>query len=38
MKERSFRGMVDFNLRRLNDLGFSRFKLLRPVRFGPMAK
>jgi hypothetical protein len=35
MKERTFRGMVDFDLRRLNDLGFTRFKVLRPVRFGP---
>lgn len=35
MKSREFRGMVDFDLKRLNALGFTRFKVLRPVRFGP---
>lgn len=35
MKAREFRGMVDFDLQRLVDLGFGRFKVLRPVRFGP---
>jgi hypothetical protein len=35
MKSRVFRGMVDFNVGALNDLGFTRFKVLRPVIFGP---
>ena len=29
LKQRDLRGMVDFDLTRLQDLGFSRFKLLR---------
>lgn len=35
MKAREFRGMVDFDLQKLMGLGYRRFKVLRPVRFGP---